>query len=221
VEGVAEVVRSGTTSEVLRATLSQDGRAVVLATATRVADDMEGLQHRDHQAPQVPAPETLKPYEALTEDFATWPIYWRQVEGRPCRWPEEQSAGTPAWRTWLRLRGAGSQDRRFAAAQILLWSDLAPFNATMAGHVWPNRWIAPNIDLYVQFHDVDALGEWLLADAQSPLASGGLVAGTTRIWTEDGRLAATSGLQMMSRQNPAYAAQMAQYGAGDAETPSR
>jgi hypothetical protein len=34
-------------------------------------------------------------------------------------------------------------------------------------------------------------------------------------------LAATSGLQMMSRQNPAYAAQMAQYGAGDAETPSR
>jgi hypothetical protein len=36
-----------------------------------------------------------------------------------------------------------------------------------------------------------------------------------------GRLAATSGLQMMSRQNPAYAAQMAQYGAGDAETPSR
>ncbi|MCA3730411.1 MAG: thioesterase family protein [Phenylobacterium sp.] len=111
---VAEVVRSGTTSEVLRATLSQDGRAVVLATATLVADDMEGLQHRDHQAPQVPAPETLKPYEALTEDFATWPIYWRQVEGRPCRWPEEQSAGTPAWRTWLRLRGgriAGSPVR--------------------------------------------------------------------------------------------------------------
>jgi adenine deaminase len=58
-------------------------------------------------------------------------------------------------------------------------------------------------------------------EADVAVKDGRIAAGTTRIWTEDGRLAATSGLQMMSRQNPAYAAQMAQYGAGDAETPSR
>ena len=65
-------------------------------------------------------------------------------------------------------------------------------------------YLAPNMDLAVQFHRAASEEEWLLSDATAPLAEGGLVGCHSRIWSESGRLLATGTSQLFCRPNPLY-----------------
>ena len=71
----------------------------------------------------------------------------------------------------------------------------------------PPRWptptasratVAVTVDLSVRFHR-PADDEWLLAEATAPLATGGLVAATGRVWDRSGALLASGGQTMLCR----------------------
>ena len=60
-------------------------------------------------------------------------------------------------------------------------------------------WMAPNLDVTVTFHQPPAGSTFLFLDAESPVATGGTIGSSGRVWSEDGRLLATSIQQMLAR----------------------
>lgn len=55
---------------------------------------------------------------------------------------------------------------------------------------------------WLRFHRFPPHEEWLLCDARSKVASEGLVAGTSSIWSGAGQLLSSGGQQMLCRPNP-------------------
>ena len=109
----------------------------------------------------------------------------------------------------LRFTDTKVADRTGDALRMLFWSDFPGWNATTAAHPWPFHFLAPNLDLNVQFHRFAPEAEWILADGVVPLAADGLVGCTSRLWTEDGRLLATALSKHLCRPNPRYAEELA------------
>jgi len=54
----------------------------------------------------------------------------------------------------------------------------------------------------VHFHRAAPASEWLLVDAVSPIAEGGLISGHSRIWSTQGRLLASGSGQLFCRPAP-------------------
>jgi acyl-CoA thioesterase-2 len=200
------VARGGRRSEALRATLSQGGAPLLAASAWFVAEAFEGFEHRLGEMPKVPPPEALRPYSELTEDYASWFPIWQHLEGRPVRW--EFAPGPPVWHTWMRLLAGAPTDPVVDTARTLLWADLLPWNAAQAPHDWPRRFIAPNLDLTLQFHAQLPGEDWMLCDAESQIAREGLVGTGGRLWTRDGRLVASATAQLFCVPNPRYAEEL-------------
>ncbi len=204
-----EVTRlgGGRRAESLRADVRQGDNLLLAATAWMVDDGLEGYEHDFGRAPEVPRPDELKGYQELEADtYESWFPIWRSMEGRPTRWKEPP--GEPVNRTWLRFTDTPVRDRHDDALRQLFWLDFPGWNATIAAHGWPFRYLCPNLDLTVQFHRSAPDEEWMLADGFVALAEGGLVGCVSRIWAEDGALLATGTSKHFCRPNPQYEADL-------------
>lgn len=60
----------------------------------------------------------------------------------------------------------------------------------------PAPFIAPTLDLTVWFHE-PRNRDWLFADSVAPVAGDGLIHGGVRLWSEDGRILASGGSQLL------------------------
>jgi len=79
--------------------------------------------------------------------------------------------------------------------------DTLVWPASCQRHVGP-AFVAPNLDVVAWFHrPID--DEWLLGDASAPIADGGLIGGTVRIWDAARRLVASGGAQLLCVPQPA------------------
>jgi acyl-CoA thioesterase len=195
-------------AESLRVDLTQGGRALLAASAWIVDDGLSGFAHEFAAAPALAQPVALHSYGELAGDeYAQWYPIWRHIEGRPLCW--RQPPGEPVWRTWMRFSDTRVEDRAACALRQLLWLDFAGWNATIAAHAWPFRWLTPNLDLAVQFHTFAPDAEWTLVDGVVPIAKDGLVGCSARLWSEDGRLLATGTSKHLSRLNPGYEEELA------------
>jgi len=195
-------------AESLAVEVAQGERTLLHALVWTADDGLTGYAHDFAEAPDVPKPETLRGYQDLAgAEYAQWYPIWRHIEGRPLRWREPPAA--PHWQTWMRLDEPAGSTREADAIRQLLWLDFPGWNATIAAHAWPFRWLTPNLDLTVQFHAFAPEVEWLLADGVVPLATDGLVGCTSRLWTEDGRLVASGTSKHICRPNPSYEADLA------------
>src|SRR6185369_3976370 len=90
------------------------------------------------------------------------------------------------------------------ALRQLFWIDFPGWNALIAAHQWPFRFLAPNLDLTVQFHRFAPQDTWSLVDGTALLAEDGLVGCVARLWSENGKLLATGTSKHVSRPNPRY-----------------
>jgi acyl-CoA thioesterase II len=199
-------VGGGKRAESLRVEMMQQDRLLLAATVWMVADGLQGYAHDFAAAPDVPRAHALRGYQELAEEYAEWYPIWRSIEGRPVRW--RQPPGRPEWHTWLRFTETAIPDRQADALRQLFWLDFPGWNATIAAHQWPFPFLAPNLDLTVQFHRFAPQETWMLADGIALLAEDGLVGCVSHLWTEDGRLLATGTSKHMSRPNPRYAEEL-------------
>ena len=71
--------------------------------------------------------------------------------------------------------------------------------AQMAHARWPPPFWGISLDLAVTIHDPGLEAEWLLVDAETPSARGGVMGGWVHIWSAQGRLLASSVQQMLQR----------------------
>lgn len=196
-------VQRGRRAESFRVSMTQDGRPILEALVRFVAAG-DGLSHDVAEHAPVPEPESLKSWDDL--DLGPPYTFWSNVEAKPIDYIGDwrlRPAGAPTFRQWYRFRPRPTfDDPTLDAARLLILLDIVPWPAaTNASTGWPD-YIAPSLDLAVRFHRFDLESEWILAEGESPIAQDGLVSGSARVWSRDGRLLASGEQHMLCRPNP-------------------
>lgn len=190
-------LRRGRRSESFRVSMRQEGKPILEGLAWTAAE-RDGLEHDVAKAPDVRPADELKSREDLTEDDRPRFAFWNNLEERPTKWDRRNPPAPtdPESIGWYRFRPRATFDDPFVdAARALLLIDTMIWPAAWHHHV-PENYYAPSLDVVAWFHRAEPSSEWLLCEARSPLAEAGLIAGTSRVWTTDGRLMASGGAQL-------------------------
>lgn len=199
-------LRLGKRSESYRVSMWQDGKRI-LEALTRTAAESDGLEHDVARAPVVPDPAGLKSSDELWKQDRPRFAFWQNLEQRPTDWDprDPPPPRDPEHVSWYRFRPRATFDDPFTdAARSLLLIDTMIWPAAWRKHL-PNDYYAPNLDVVAWFHRLEPQSEWLLCEAHAPIAHGGLIGGTARIWTEDRRLVASGGEQLACVSAGGYA----------------
>ena len=197
-------LRAGRTVLAQRVAMSQEGRPVLDAMVWSVGD-VEGLEHEDVDPPDVPDPDELPSRADVgpDEDRPAMP-FWDNFEQRLITWSKQWPPPgplPPTWRTWVRPRPTASfADPWVDAARSLIVLDVGSWPAGSRPHLYLEPpYIAPSLDLYASFQYPGVSSDWLLLDAHSPVAHGGLLSWTSRVWSQERRLVASGGGQAVFR----------------------
>jgi acyl-CoA thioesterase-2 len=204
-------LKVGRTVAFHRASLTQAGRPILEALVCSIGPSADGdhvLEHVEIEAPAAKGPDELKSFEELRppEEGARF-AFWDNVEGKPLEfnpdWPPTEPV--PAiWRQWLRFRPSPSfPDPWIDACRAVILIDIQSWPAAHLPHAYRDPAVyAPSLDLYVAFHEPNPWSDWLLADGHSPVASGGLIGWTGRLWSTQRTLVASGGGQLLCRKVP-------------------
>jgi acyl-CoA thioesterase-2 len=209
VELEVTTLRTTRRAESLRVSMTQGGKRIIETLVWAVADGIEPLEHAHAVMPDVPAAETIPTMEARMEaagvEGPPFP-FWVNIDNRGLQWrpdwppPEPLS---PEGRWWCRFRPTATfADPWSDAGRAFVLVDTYGWPAASAAHAWlsepggPPRYMAPNVDIHVTFHQFEPAAEWLLVDAVSPVGADGLLGANVAVWTPGGRLLA-SGVQTM------------------------
>lgn len=199
-------LRVGKRAASVRVSMTQKTRPILEAVVW-VVGEVEGLDHDVTRMPEVPGPAALRPIEELLapeERKAPYP-FWQNLEARPIDWVpwRDRKPGLPVWREWYRFRPRATFDDPFVdAARALILIDTMSWPATCRAYDEQRRYIAPSLDVTVQFHRAAPAVEWLLIDAIAPVAAHGLIGGQARVWSCEGQLLASGGGQLLCRPVP-------------------
>ena len=177
----------------LAVSVSQGGTPVMEATAWFGAGGGEGIAHDHELIPsEVPHWSGLPAIQALLPPDAT-PMFpfWSNLECRPVKWIgnwAERVAGEPLYREWYRYRPVPTfEEPAVDAGRLLVLLDTLSWPAAVRAHgPEVNGWIAPSLDVNVQFHRLAPASEWLLAEGWSGVATEGIVGFRSRVWSDGG-----------------------------------
>jgi acyl-CoA thioesterase len=204
VDMVVTPLRAGRTVTAQRVEMRQDGRPILDAMVWSVGE-VEGLEHEDVDPPDVPGPGELpeRLLQSPDEDrptYAFWDNFDQRLVDAVETWPPPGPL-PPIWRTWVRYKAAPMlEDPWVDAARLVVVLDVGSWPAGCRPHVHADPpFIAPSLDLYASFQYPGAASEWLLLDAHSPVAQGGLLSWTGRVWSEGRKLLASGGGQAVFR----------------------
>ena len=204
VDLVVTPLRQGRTVAAHRVAMSQEGRPVLEAMVWSVGE-VEGLEHEDTDPPDVPDPDRL-PERVVPPPGRDRPAmpFWDNFDQRPLDWLEEWPPPgplPPTWRTWVRPRPRARFDDPWVdAARSVIVLDVGSWPAGSRPHLYREPpYIAPSLDLYASFQHSGASSDWLLLDAHSPIAQGGLLSWTGRVWSRRRALVASGGGQAVFR----------------------
>ncbi|MDR3511136.1 MAG: thioesterase family protein [Caulobacteraceae bacterium] len=200
IEVEAELIKPGRAATCISVRLIQNGRTALQAqvwTTNRVS----GPERLDLQRPATPGPQALAPFEHYMPPGHVPHPFWSHIEGRPVRFiPDgEVDPRGAVGESWYRVKDfPATQDVFLDSARLMLLIDTLPwptFHRSVAER--PAPFIAPTLDLTVWFHEPPQNRDWLFADSFAPVAGGGLIHGGVRLWSEDGRLLASGGSQLL------------------------
>jgi acyl-CoA thioesterase II len=203
VDLVVTPLRAGRTVLAQRVEMRQDGRPILDAMVWSVGE-VEGLVHHDLAPPDVGDPdELLSPEQIWPEQHVPF-NFWNNFETRPIDylldWPPTEPM-PPTFYRWLRASPAPEvSDPWIDAARTLIVLDVMSWPAGSRPHAYLEPpFIAPSLDLYAAFTQPGTEEDWLLIDGHSPVAEGGLLSWTGRVWGRSGRLIAHGGGQAVFR----------------------
>jgi acyl-CoA thioesterase II len=200
------VLKRGRRAESFAVAMTQQGKPILHALV-KTATDAPGYNHQHPEAPEAPAPETLRSYEELRPIRQHPPrfSFWNNIERRPLDQggtdrpvnqggPDESTE--PVLREWARYRPrACFEDPFLDAARALILLDTYGFPAAYR-HYRSWEYLAPNLDTSAWFHRFNPECEWLLIDCECSVADRGLMGVSGRVWDTAGRLLATGSAQL-------------------------
>jgi acyl-CoA thioesterase len=190
-------------AESVAVSMTQTGTPVLEALVWMIQGG-DGLRHDHATMPDVAHHETLPEIsELLPPDTPVVYPFWENFESKPLRWypdPMERPAGEPVVRNWYRfVPEATFEDPVVDACRSLILLDTMSWPAATRAHPPDLAWMAPNLDVAIQFHRSDPGAEWLLADAVAPVAHDGLIGFRSQVWTDGGTLLASGSGQLLCR----------------------
>jgi acyl-CoA thioesterase len=201
-------LRTARRAECLRVSVEQRGAVIFEATVWAVAEGLAGPRRAWTPPPPAPPAGTLPSVnDRLAADNAPrLAIADTCIDSRPAEWASggtQRPAGEPVLRGWIRFRDRPgfTEDVWLDFGRAAFVVDIEQFAAATLGlPAAEATFFAPTLDLYVAFHEPAPHEEWLLVEARGMSAADGLIGGSARVWTADGRLVASGGSQMLCRQ---------------------
>lgn len=207
-------IRDGRSFTTRRVVAIQKGRAIFNLSASFQIDE-EGFEHQDPM-PAAPDPLSVATQQELAATYADKlpefirpqaladrPFELRPVEG-PSN-PLAPEAREPERMFWFKATGVLPDDPALHRYLLAYASDFAFLTTAMLPHAV--SWLTPgmqvaSLDHAMWFHRPVRVDEWLLHVVDSPKAHGarGLVRG--RIFTQDGRLVASTAQEGLIRRRP-------------------
>ncbi|HMJ14772.1 MAG TPA: thioesterase family protein, partial [Polyangiaceae bacterium] len=195
-------LRESKRSCALRVSMTQGERPILEALTWLTDEAHAGLEHDETTAPDVSGPDGLPSFEELKPPGYPWYSFWQNLETRLTSGRLLDAPGSAKWSGWVRYRPRATFDDPIVdAIRSLILLDTMFWPAAAAAHARPPAFLAPSLDVAVQFHRAVPESEWLLCDTRSPIAAHGLIGGTAHVWSADRRLVATGTSQLLCRPN--------------------
>jgi len=199
-----EALRDGRSFATRRVLARQHGRPI-FALTTDFQKPEEGLDHQDVFPDDVPSPEdALDPMARRADGESTeWDAISMRYVGSSADLlpPDPQRPGRQ--RFWLKIDGELPDDPLVHAAAFAYASDMTIAGAALAPHGYrlggPDIMVA-SLDHTVWFHEPFRADRWWLYDQHAPRASGGRGLINSRVFTEDGRLVASTAQEALLRK---------------------
>ena len=205
-------IRDGSSFTTRRVVAIQGGHAIFNLAASFQKRE-EGFEHQDTM-PEVPKPDSLPTEQERMAAYAQRlprilrerAVAERSFEVKPVEPTNDPFLPAPAAperKVWLRTAGKLSDDPALHRYLLAYASDYSFITTSLLPH--GVTWLTPgmqvaSLDHVMWFHQPFRVDEWLLHVMDSPNAHGarGLVRG--RIFTEDGRLVASTAQEGLIRQ---------------------
>lgn len=199
-----EALRDGRSFSTRRVLARQHGRPI-FALTTDFQKPEDGLDHQDVFPDDVPPPDdSLDPMARRSDgEFTEWDAISMRYVGSSADLlpPDPQRPGRQ--RFWLKIDGDLPDDPLVHAAAFAYASDMTIAGAALAPHGYrlggPDIMVA-SLDHTVWFHEPFRADRWWLYDQHAPRASGGRGLINSRVFTEDGRLVASTAQEALLRK---------------------
>lgn len=204
-----ESMREGRSFATRRVVARQHGRGIYVMTADFQKPE-DGLEHHDPM-PEVPGPEESPDIKTLMSDESVRdPSAWqREWSALDVRYVADAGAlerhKNARARLWIRIDGTLSDDPIVQAAAFTYASDLTLLGSALGPHrlhIGSPGLQPASLDHTVWFHWPFRADEWWLYDQYSPAASGGRALALARVFTQDGRLVASTAQEGLIRYRP-------------------
>jgi len=199
-EVMVGTVKTGRRSELLKADMVQDGKALLTCHVWAVPETAPGLAHDDTRE-DLPDPDTVKRFEEQYPDQPVHPFFQR-FEQRPIRgMPRPGDASRDAELTgFYRFTPTAMAGDPFVdAGRALILMDTFGWLAQYPAHPEddPSPWIAPNMDYHYRFLRPTCHADWLHMRVRAPVAEAGLMVTDGEIRDAAGNLLVTGTSQLM------------------------
>lgn len=197
----AEPVRRGRNAWCINVTL-KDGDKRFLQAQIWTTNKADGPRKIDCTMPDVPGPAALRPYQEFLGPDAKPHPFWNNFDSRHVDFIAFKDGCVDprgsVTEHWFRFNGfEPTTDPFLDCGRPLLLVDQLPWTTFHRGLAVKPKYIAPTLDVTVWFHEMPGPADWLFCDTHSDVAGGGLIHGRVRVWSEDGRILATGGSNMM------------------------
>ncbi|HVV36493.1 MAG TPA: thioesterase family protein [Acidimicrobiales bacterium] len=197
-------------AEAVTVELHQGERLLLTAQAWFIDDNHEGLEHDFARMPDVAhwselptVSDHLDRMGVAEEERQRGFTFWGNFEERPTVWHdnwEDRPAGDPVFTNWVRYNPTpDTKDVAVDAARLIVLADTVSWPSATRAYSGPLPWMAPSLDLNVQFHRFEPEAEWLLMAGRADVSTQGLFAFRGEVWSENRTLLASSSGQCFYR----------------------
>jgi acyl-CoA thioesterase-2 len=205
-------IRDGSSFTTRRVVAIQNGHAIFNMAASFQKEE-PGFEHQDPM-PDAPAPESVRteqelaklhaaqlPKEIIKRITAERPFEMRPVE--PLQNPFQPTPLPPRRLVWLKTVGKLPDDPALHRYLLAYASDYSFITTALLPHAV--SWITPgmqiaSLDHVMWFHQPFRVDEWLLHEIDSPAAHGARGLARGRVFTQDGRLVASTAQEGLIRK---------------------
>jgi acyl-CoA thioesterase II len=198
VEISAEPVRKGRNAWCLNVALVQSGKRFLQAQVW-TTNRTDGPAKIDRKMPDVANHSALKTWRELWPDQKPH-LFWTHFDAKPVNpvtWETNDARGS-VLQEWYRFKDfVPTTDVFLNYARALLLIDTVQWPSWHRGLKVKPDYIAPSLEVTAWFHESPGSAEWLLLDAHSDVAGGGLIHGNVHVWSEDGRAIASGGSNLL------------------------